>query len=305
MKGEFKMVDLGQINNILGINVQRESTTGVIYLSQKKYTEELVRKFNMEDAKTATTPMESNTRISKEFTPITKEEKDEMKNRPYRELIGGLVYLANATRPDIAFAASALSRFCSDPRKTHWILAKRVLRYLSGTSHLGITYSKTEENLVAYTDSDWAGDIDDRRSCTGNVLMLSGGPISWKSKKQASVSLSTMEAEYVALAEVSREVVYIKRLLEHMGYGKQVTSPIKILCDNQSAIRLAKDAVFHKRSKHIDIKYHYTRELLEQGEITIEYLRTEFMLADILTKSLAKDKHERCVKMLNMCEFKF
>ena len=223
-----------------------------------------------------------------------------MKDRPYRELVGGLIYLANATRPDIAFTASVLSRFCSNPGHEHWLIAKRVLRYLKLTSHYGILYNKDETNLLAYTDSDWAGDIDDRKSCSGNLLMLSQGPISWKSKKQMSISLSTMEAEYVALSEVSREVIYIKRLLQHMGFEKYVQLPINVYCDNQSAIQLSKNAVFHKRSKHIDISYHFVRELVENKEIQIYYLSTENMIADILTKSLSKCKHNRCVEMLNL-----
>ncbi|CAK9820302.1 Retrovirus-related Pol polyprotein from transposon TNT 1-94 [Anthophora plagiata] len=296
----FKMVDLGQISNILGINIKRDGPTGKIRLTQKKYIEDLIRRFNMEDAKTAPTPIEPNMKIIKETSPMSEEEKSEMKCRPYRGLIGALVYLANATRPDIAFAASALSKFSSNPRKIHWTMAKRVLRYLKETSNYGITYCKDGESLKAYSDSDWAGDIEDRRSCTGNVLILSGGPISWKSKKQPSVALSTMEAEYAALSEISREVIYIKRLLIHMGFEKYVPKPIKILCDNQSAIKLAKDAVFHKRSKHIDIRYHFTRELIERKEVVIEYVRTDLMIADVFTKSLSRNKHEQCVKMLNI-----
>ena len=223
-----------------------------------------------------------------------------MKNCPYRELIGSLICLANATRPDIAFAASTLSRFCSNPGREHWLFASRILRYLKMTSDYGITYVKSDEKLKAFSDSDWAGDIDDRRSCLGNVLTLASAPISWKSKKQKSVTLSTMEAEYAALSEVSREIVYIKRLLMHMGFEKYTESPIDVFCDNQSAIELSKNAVYHKRSKHIDISIHYTRELVERKEIVITYLRTDFMPADILTKPLTKYKHEKCVEMLGL-----
>ncbi|KAL0117638.1 hypothetical protein PUN28_008790 [Cardiocondyla obscurior] len=300
MKAMFKMVDLGQINNVLEISVQREGTTGRIYLSQKKYIEDLIEKFDIKQAKEASTPIKPNLKITKEASPSTEEERQEMKNRPYRELIGGLIYLANATRPDISFAAATLSRFCTDPGRDHWLIAKRVLRYLKATSHYGISYTKDEEHLKAYFDSDWAGDIDDRKSCSGNVLMLAMGPISWKSRKQASVALSTMEAEYAALSEVSREVVYLKRLLIHMGFEKYVTSPINVFCDNQSAIELSKNAVFHKRSKHIDINFHFTRELVDKKKIVIHYLQTDSMLADILTKSLTKCKHEKCIQMLNL-----
>lgn len=161
----------------------------------------------MKDAKTISTPLEVNIKITKEASPRSEDERAEMKNRPYRELVGGIIYLANATRPDLAFAVSILSRFSTNPGELHWMLAKRVLRYLKGTSHYGIKYTKNQDLLTAYTDSDWAGDVDDRKSCTGNVIILANGPISWKSKKQASVALSTMEAEYSALAEMSREIV--------------------------------------------------------------------------------------------------
>ena len=236
----FKMTDLGPISSILGINVEREGPTEKIRLSQKKYINDLLEEFNMIKAKTVSTPIEPNIKISKNMCPVTIDERKEMENCPYRELIGSLIYLANATRPDIAFAASTLSRFCSNPGREHWLFAKRILRYLKMTSDYGITYVKSDEKLKAFSDSDWAGDIDDRRSCLGNVLTLASAPISLKSKKQKSVTLSTMEAEYAALSEVSREIVYIKRLLMHMGFEKYTESPIDVFCDNQSAIELSK-----------------------------------------------------------------
>jgi len=300
LKSHFKVTDLGPISNVLGIDVERNEVTGSIKLSQKKYIEELLSRFNMQDSKAVTTPIESNTKISKQLGPKNNEERIEIQKKPYKELIGGLVYLANATRPDIAYAAATLSRFSSDPGKAHWILAKRVLRYLKGTSIYAIEYKKDNKKLMAYADSDWAGDIDDRKSCTGNLVMLAGGPISWKSKKQKSISLSTMEAEYVALCEMSKEIVFIKRLLTHIGLEKFVETPITVYCDNQSATELAKNAVLHKRSKHIDIAYHYTRDLVRKGEIEIVYLSTEFMIADMFTKALPKVKHQKCLSMLNL-----
>lgn len=300
LQSTFKMVDLGPINHILGIDVKREGLTGKLHLSQERYVKSLIEKFYLNDAKSVATPLEANIKISRDLGPHNDEERIEMQKKPYRELVGGLIYLANATRPDIAFAANALSRFCTDPGTSHWLLAKRVLKYLKDTSHYGITYTKSEDKLQAFTDSDWAGNVDDRKSCTGNVIMLAGGPISWRSKKQASVALSTMEAEYAALAEVSKEVVYLKRLLNYIGFEKYVEFPIHIYCDNQSAIELSKNAVLHKRSKHIDISFHFTRELVEKKEIKVTYLRTDQMLADILTKPLPKIKHQRCVRMLNL-----
>lgn len=298
LKSEFEIVDLGEITDILGVHVEREGETDSIKLSQERYIDDLLKKFNMNLAKDVSTPIESNTKITKDLGPENEEEREQMKNRPYRELIGSLIYLANATRPDIAYAANTLARFCSDPGEEHWHLAKRVLRYLKGTKTYGIRYEKSKQKLNAYTDSDWAGDIEDRRSQSGSVIVLAGGAISWKSKKQPTVSLSTMEAEYIALSEVSKE--YLKRLLSHMQFYNLIENPVRVFCDSQSAIELAKNAVFHKRSKHIDIKYHFTRELVEKNEIKIDYLRTDSMLADILTKALSKVKHDRAIKMLNL-----
>lgn len=154
LKSEFEIQDLGQIKDILGIHIEREGRTGRIKLSQEKYVNELLEKFNMNSAKTVSTPIESNTKVTKDLGPNNDEEKERMKNRPYRELIGSLIYLANATRPDIVYAANALSRFCSDPGEEHWLLAKRVLRYLKATKTYGIQYEKSKQKLNAYTDSD-------------------------------------------------------------------------------------------------------------------------------------------------------
>jgi len=139
-----------------------------------------------------------------------------------------LIYLANATRPDLAFVAGALSRFCTNPKEAHWKFAKRVLRYLQLTIDYGITYAKDYRKMQVYADSDWTSDADDCKSCSGNVIMLAGGPISWESKKQKSVALSTMEAEYMSLLEVCKEIVYLRRLLEHMKFTICVTGATEI-----------------------------------------------------------------------------
>ncbi|KAL0280832.1 UNVERIFIED_CONTAM: hypothetical protein PYX00_002008 [Menopon gallinae] len=165
LKREFEITDLGPINTILGINIKRDSDTGNMTLTQRNYIEELIKKFGMENAKEIGTPMELNVKVSKEMSPKDENEREEMKHKPYRELIGCLVYLSKATRPDIAFAAMTLGRYCNDPGKEHWTLAKRVLRYLKATPELGIKYSRNVKQLEAFTDSDWAGNVDDRRSC--------------------------------------------------------------------------------------------------------------------------------------------
>ncbi|XP_067128467.1 uncharacterized protein [Centruroides vittatus] len=152
------------------------------------------------------------------MAPQSESEMNEMKGKPYRELIGGLLYLANSTRPDLAFAASMLSRFCSNPGIVHWKMAKRVLRYIQATVNYGLHYEKCDQKLCAYVDSDWAGDIDDRKSSSGNMIILANGPVSWQSRKQKSVALSTMEAEYMALSDVTKEVIHMRRMLREMQF---------------------------------------------------------------------------------------
>ena len=184
------MKDLGQVRDILGMRIDRDGQTGSIRLSRKRYIEDLLEKFNMKDCKNVATPMEVNERFVSES-----KSKEDMERKPYRELIGSLIYLANATRPDIAFATNVLNRFYEGSKIAQWKAAKRVLRYLRGTTEYAISYGKSDAKLVGYIDADWAEDTKDRRSCTGYVMMLANGPISWCTRKQRSVALSTMEAE--------------------------------------------------------------------------------------------------------------
>jgi len=248
------------------------------------------------------TPEEEKEKIEKKETRErdTKKKKEEMQEKPYKELVGSLIYLANATRPDIAFISNVLSRYYSNPQQKHWIAAKRVIRYLKETIDYCITYEADGKPMQTFVDSDWAGDVSDRKSCSGFITILAGGPVSWSSKKQKTVALSTMEAEYMAISEAVREIIFIKRLLKFMLFSNYVKDPVTLHRDNQSAILMCKNPVFHGRSKHIDIRHHYVRELVEAREINVEYLKTEDMVADLLTKALPKIKHVNYTKMLNM-----
>lgn len=302
LSAKFKMRDLGHASHILGISVEREGPIGKIKLTQKKYVTDLLEKFGMSNSKSVSTPLNPNEKLTKDMGPKSENEREEMKRKPYRELVGGLIYLANGTRPDLTFATSALSRFCVDPGIAHWRAAKRVLSYLKGTLEYGITYEKTDKGMEAFVDADWASDTDDRKSYSGNVIMIANGPISWEAKKQKSVALSTMEAEYMAMSEVVKEIIYLRRLLNHMKMSSMVKSATTVFCDNQSAIKLTKNSVYHGRSKHIDIRYHFVREACENGTVKIDYLQTDSMTADIFTKSLPKIKHQRCVESLKLDE---
>ncbi len=199
------------------------------------------------------------------------------------------MYLSVSTRPDISFAVSSLARFSSKPTTEHWTALKRLLRYLKGTLTQGILYTKDgSSSILGYTDSDWAGDVNDRKSTSGYMFLLSGGPISWRSQKQKCVALSTAEAEYIAMANAAQESVWLRQLMAELINSSDET-PTLLYEDNQSAIAMSKKNQFHGRAKHIDIKHHFIREQVSNGTIMLEYCSTFDMLADILTKGLARE----------------
>jgi hypothetical protein len=181
----------------------------------------------------------------------------------------------------------------SKPTTVHWQTAKGVLRYLSGTPDYGITFGPSDDTLIGYCDADYAGDVDTRRSTTGYVFIMGGGAISWSSKRQDTVAASTTEAEYMAAAAATKEALYLSKLLADFSID---ITPVKMLADNQSAIKLLRNPISSMRSKHIDVVYHFARERVMRGDITFSYVKTDDMLADILTKALPLSKHQACCK---------
>lgn len=275
----FHMKDMGELHFCLGIGIIQDKEASVTKLHQKQYIQRMIEKYGMKDANPVTTPADVNVKLVKQ-DGVSKH----VDKALYQSIIGSLLYAAIATRPDIAQAVSVVSRFCSEPTEMHLTAAKRVLRYLKGTQDMCIMYSPTEEYLCGYSDANWAGDLDDRRSTTGNLFMLANGPVSWLSKKQATVALSTSEAEYIALSSATQEVVWLRRLLCDVSELDQ--GPTVIYEDNQGTIALAKNPVSHSRTKHIDIRHHFIREATESEIIIVEYCPTKEMLADMLTKPL-------------------
>lgn len=223
---------------------------------------------------------------------------------PYQRLVGSLLYLSVCTRPDIAMPVSYLSSFMSKPTRQHWELAKRVLRYLAGTMEHGLVFGGAPSGgleLVGYSDADWAGDVASRRSRTGYVFMLNGAAVSWRSQRQQTVALSTAEAEYMALTSAIQEAVYLRQMLGDLGAGPVGATVLNE--DNQGCIALSKNNMTVGRSKHIDIKYHFSREKVESGEVVVQYCPTQEMLADGLTKPLASPQHHvLCSKMMGRKE---
>ena len=235
-------------------------------------------------AKPASTPFSTGTKLTKTGTPLDRWTYN------YAQLIGSLMYLSNCTRPDIAQGVGALARYMSNPTTEHWQAAKYMLRYLAGTADFGITFG-LRTGLEAYCDADYAGDIDTRRSTTGYVFILNGGATAWSSRLQQTVAASTTEAEYMAAAAAVKEALWQRKLLSDLH---QDHTTITIRADNQSAIKLLKNPVTSMRSKHIDVIYHFARERVTRKEVSFEYIKTEHMVADALTKPLSPSKFVFC-----------
>lgn len=287
---KFEMKDLGRINNCLGIEFKQSEDRKTITMCQEKYSREILKRFGMVECKPVTSPLDANVKLQKC-------ESVEKSVYPYQSLIGSLMYLATSTRPDLSYPVSMLSQFNNCYSQVHWSAAKRVLRYLQKTIDHGIVFRKIDDNLVGYADSDWGNSIDDRRSYTGFVFTLSGACISWESRKQRTVALSSTEAEYMALSDASKEVLHLKKLL--FDLHESVTT-VTVFNDNQGARQLARNPVFHNRTKHIDVRYHFLREVVQNGEIDIRYMPTNRMPADFLTKALPGPKHNYCKSFLKI-----
>lgn len=287
----FRLKDLGDARHCLGIEIHRDN--GKILLSQTGYIESIIEKFRMQDCKTVSTPLVPGSK----FIPVVAED-DADYECPFRELIGALMYAATGTRPDIAHAVGTLSQFSSRPGKKHWAAAKRVLRYLKGTAHYALTYSKDNEALRGYVDADWANCDIDRRSFTGSTFIFAGAAISWESRKQRTVALSTTEAEYMAISDAMKEALHLLNFLKQLGIADDLH--ITLFNDNQGAGKLANNHMFHSRTKHIDVRHHFVRDVLQTKPIQLTYLSTDEMIADILTKGLPAMKHNTCLQGLGL-----
>ncbi|WVZ94772.1 hypothetical protein U9M48_040631 [Paspalum notatum var. saurae] len=275
MKKLFKMSDLGPLSYYLGIEV-KQGQHG-IELRQSAYADKLLEKAGMGRCNACATPMEVRLQLSKQGTSPT------VDATMYRSLIGSLRYLLH-TRPELTFAVGYLSRFMEEPRMEHMAAMKQLLRYVKGTCDHGLHYTNNggKLNLLGYSDSGMAGDVDGRKSTTRVIFFLGGNPVTWLSQKQRVVALSSCEAEFIAGAAAACQAVWLRRLLEDIT-GAKVPAPI-LKMDNQSAIALSKNPVLHDRSKHIDTRFHFIRECAEKGDINIEFAGTQDQLADILTK---------------------
>nr|CAB3451780.1 unnamed protein product [Digitaria exilis] len=279
MQNSFKMSDLGYLSYYLGIEVKQEQ--GKTTVSQAAYTSKLMEKAGMTDCNAVHVPMEHRLKLSKDSSSPPTD------TTHYRSLVGSLRYLVH-TRPDIAFAVGYVSQFLEKPTTEHLSAVKHILRYIAGTPHYGLCYTKGQGRieLKGYSDADFSGDVDDHKSTTGVLFCLGGVPVSWQSQKQPVVTLSSCEAEYIVATAAACQGIWLGRLLGRF-YGK-TASTTTIFIDNQSTIQLCKNPVFHSRSKHIARRFHFIRERVDDGEVTVRKIHTDDQLADILTKSLGR-----------------
>ncbi|KYN50018.1 Copia protein, partial [Cyphomyrmex costatus] len=210
---------------------------------------------------------------------------------PYRKAVGSLIYIATVSRPDIMFAVSKVSRYLNCYNNTHWNAVKKIIRYLKGTKHYRLVYNKNKDsNIKVYSDADYAGCTDTRRSTTGYVLVKNGAAITWNSQRQNSVALSTMEAEFIAACAATKEAMWVKQFFNDINVC--IVNPLTLYLDNQSAISFIKNHNYHKHSKHIEVKYNFVKEKYQAKDIDISFVSTESQLSDICTKALSRIKFE-------------
>lgn len=297
LKDSFE-ITTGDASIFIGLQIERDRENKRMFLHQESYVKQIIQKFGMAEANTLSVPADPHTSLE-----LASEESSSRSCVPYREAVGSLLFLCTVSRVDIAYAVNAASRFVEKHDESHWKAVKRIFRYLAGTIKFGIIYERDSLGfkLLGYSDADFAGDQTTRRSTTGYVFVLAGGPITWSSHRQKLVTLSTTEAEYVAGSEAAKELIWLRYLLKDIGYHCQSGS--ELFVDNLSAINITKNPELHKRTKHIDIKYHFIREKVSSKEITVKYVSTKLQMADFLTKALPKERfQENCAGLNLACE---
>lgn len=289
LKKEFNIKDLGEIKNYLGLEITKRKDR--LQITQKEMIQKLLIKFNMQECKGVNTPLETNFNADID-APII--------DVPFKELIGSLLYISTNSRPDIAFAVSYLSRFLDKPTQQLWTAGKRILRYLKATMDKSLIYTKFNGpvELKAYSDADWGSDRIDRKSTSGCAIFHGKNIITWFSRKQSSIALSTAEAEFVAGAIAVTELLHIKGVFSDLNYNKPI--PIHLFIDNQSTIKLIQNNINSKASKHIAIKYHFIKDVINKKMISLSYVPTDENVSDIFTKALPMPKHMYFSDKLNL-----
>ena len=270
LKEVLKIEDRGDVVHFLGMEIIRDRAEGTIWVGQSQNALGVLKKYGMQDAKARKTSLDANLSLTK----LDGEADDHVKDT-YQSMVGSLLYLANCTRPDLSQSVGVLARCMSNPSEDHLAVAKQVLRYLAGTAN--------------YCDADYAGDLDKRNPTSGFVFLRSGGAVSWSSKLQSTVALSTCEAEYISSANAIKEALWLRNL---RGNFRGQVECVKIYGDNQGALKLLNHPHAHQRTKHIDVAHRFAQDRVELGEVNVEYIRTDLMVADCTTKVVPLKKFE-------------
>ena len=292
-----------QADHFVGLNIDRDRQNKRLFLSFPSFIDKLLAKFGMADCHPVGVPADPQSHLSRQMSPTTADDVAYMLKVPFRPLTGSLIYAASAVRLDIAHAVNAVARFCENPGKAHWKALKRILKYLKATGDHCLCFSGSGPNpnvLTGFSDADYAGDVDTRRSTTGYVFTLNGAAVTWRSRRQSCVALSTTESEYVSMSESTKEAVWIRRLLKTLGVRQ--SDPTILLCDNHSAIRIVKNPELHEKTKHIEVRYHFIRDQQKKKEIAVDYICSEEQLADIFTKPLAATRHSKLKAALGIVQ---
>lgn len=291
---EFEMTDLKEVKTFLGLTIERDRKNGVLKISQKQYLESLLNRFGMGDCKPVDTPLASNLKLTKCI------DQNKFTTKPYKELVGCLMYATVTSRPDICVAVNYFSGFQSCATDEHWCHLKRILRYIKGTLDMKLIFRRSDMNgiLEGHVDSDWAGDVNDRKSLSGYVFRVYSSTVAWTTRKQTSVALSSAEAEYTALSVAVAEALWLRMLLKDLG--RRMDEPIVLMEDNQACIRIAEEEKPTKRLKHVDVRFHFVRNEIQNRVIRLMYVPTENQIADIMTKGIPRTQYQKLRSLLGL-----
>jgi Reverse transcriptase (RNA-dependent DNA polymerase)/GAG-pre-integrase domain/gag-polypeptide of LTR copia-type len=295
----WEIKDVGETEYFLGMRVQQDLGAGTIRLTQRPYWEHVVHRFSLEHIPPRNTPLPVGIALDNNMSPKTDSERKQMAGKPYRAILGSVMWGQLATRPDLSFAVSLLARFQINPGIDHWNGLMHVIGYIKNTLDYGLTYYRDSDlSPIAYVDADYGGCRDTRRSTSGYVFIMAGGAVTWSSKRQTTVALSTVEAEYVAMSRCAQQMTWMQSWMSEANIKYELPGIIR--GDNRGAIALTKNTRDHGKVKHIDIRHHYIRELLQSGTIAMEQVSSADNLADIFTKPLPRDHHHRLLNALNI-----
>jgi hypothetical protein len=318
LAGHLK-IKSGQLDTFLGVQSKQDPYTGTITIHHQRKITDLLAECGMLDSRPVSTPMQPNIELSRADCPTSDIGRQGINHKAYRSGVGSLMHIMTMTRPDICAAVKVLSEALDNPSRKHVDAFYWLLRYLNGSRGHGITYlghndprrkqSHISVSFQGYYDADWAGDVHDRKSRYGYVFLMAGGAVSWWSGKQDVVATSTTHAEYIAQDYATRELIWILQFLKELGFPAQSTTNVfgnaanslpTLLGDNQGALALARNPVHHKRTKHIDVKYHFIREQLAKKILSLVYCPSQKNVADIMTKPLGKPLFERQRESMGM-----